>query len=396
MTRIQPADDKAETELKYDSEAISEMNMIQMLMINLSILNPSVQREVKNQQRLNKELKKQKEMLQKELETEQVGLAGDLGSTNDVLIPLVHMTYSIPLNTAYRSSDTACMTRSSNKDLVQPFENPKQVFRSSKKLSKTHSLDHLSLTRFNIISNLKDQFKEEETEAMGETMEEYMCKTRGDYGSGFSRPKIDDKTHFELKGQFIKELRDNTFSGSDHEDANEHIEKVLEIVDLFHIPEIPQDQIMIRAFPMSLTGATSHWLRNEPSGSIITWDALKKKFMSKYCPPVRTTKKMEEINNFQQESDETLYQAWERFKELLMRCPQHYLTDMQEVTLFYKGLEVPTRQILDSKGAIPTMTATDVRVAIQDMVEHSPKWHDGTSTRTRSTETSDGLAAIQA
>ncbi|GJS78709.1 hypothetical protein Tco_0728590 [Tanacetum coccineum] len=39
---------------------------------------------------------------------------------------------------------------------------------------------------------------------------------------------------------------------------------------------------------------------------------------------------MEEINNFQQELDENLYQAWERFKELLMKCPQHYLTEMQE------------------------------------------------------------------
>ncbi|GKG24189.1 hypothetical protein Tco_0392225, partial [Tanacetum coccineum] len=35
----------------------------------------------------------------------------------------------------------------------------------------------------------------------------------------------------------------------------------------------------------------------------------------------RTAKKMKEINNFQQEPDETLYQAWERFKELLMKCP---------------------------------------------------------------------------
>ncbi|GJT86172.1 hypothetical protein Tco_1067889 [Tanacetum coccineum] len=51
---------------------------------------------------------------------------------------------------------------------------------------------------------------------------------------------------------------------------------------------------------------------------------------------------MEEINNFQQEPDETLYQAWERFKELLMKCPQHYLTEMQEVILFYNRLDVPT------------------------------------------------------
>ncbi|GKF29044.1 hypothetical protein Tco_0095386 [Tanacetum coccineum] len=101
-------------------------------------------------------------------------------------------------------------------------------------------------------------------------MEQYMSKTRADYGSGFARPKIDDKDHFELKGQFLKELRDNTFSGSDHEDANEHIEKVLKIVDLFHVPNITQDQIMLRVSPMSLTRAASRWLRNKPSGLIKT------------------------------------------------------------------------------------------------------------------------------
>ncbi|GJW63321.1 hypothetical protein Tco_0115205 [Tanacetum coccineum] len=68
---------------------------------------------------------------------------------------------------------------------------------------------------------------------------------------------------------------------------------------------------------------------------------------------------------------------------------------MQEVILFYNGLEVPTRQILDSKGAIPSKTAADAKVAIQEMAEYSQKWHNGIS-RTRSTETSDGLVAIQA
>ncbi|GJU05501.1 hypothetical protein Tco_1121931 [Tanacetum coccineum] len=150
-----------------------------------------------------------------------------------------------------------------------------------------------------------------------------MSKTRADYGSGVARPKIKDKDNFELKGQFLKELRDNTFSGSDHEDANEHIEKVLQIVDLFHIPNITIDQVMLRAFPMSLTGV--------------------------------------------QEPDENLYQAWEQFKELLMKYPQHYLIEMQKVVLFYNGLDVPTRQILDSRGVIPSKTAADAKVAIQEM-----------------------------
>ncbi|GKA19403.1 hypothetical protein Tco_0699318 [Tanacetum coccineum] len=107
-----------------------------------------------------------------------------------------------------------------------------------------------------------------------------MIKTRTDYGSGVARPKIDNKDIFEQKGQFLKELRKNTFSGSDNEDTNEHIEKVLKIVDLFHVPNITEDQLMLQVFPISLTRA--------------------------------------------------------------------------EVILFYNGLDVPTRQILNSRGAVPT------------------------------------------
>nr|GEU65819.1 hypothetical protein [Tanacetum cinerariifolium] len=163
--------------------------------------------------------------------------------------------------------------------------------------------------------------EEEVRETRTETMKQYMNKTRGDYESGVTRPAINQDTQFELKGKFLKELCDNTFSGSEHEDANEHIKKVLEFVDLFHIPKITQDQIMLRAIHVSLTGAASRWLRNQPSGSITTWEVLKTKFLNKYFLPARTAKKMEEINNFQQEPDESLFRAWERFKDLLMKCP---------------------------------------------------------------------------
>ncbi|GJY37220.1 hypothetical protein Tco_0422598 [Tanacetum coccineum] len=61
---------------------------------------------------------------------------------------------------------------------------------------------------------------------MKETIKQYMSKNRGDYGSAVTRPTINQDTHFELKGQFLKELRNNTFSGSEHEDINEHIKKV--------------------------------------------------------------------------------------------------------------------------------------------------------------------------
>ncbi|GJY97276.1 zinc finger, CCHC-type containing protein [Tanacetum coccineum] len=173
-----------------------------------------------------------------------------------------------------------CMTRSSSKELFSPLENPKQKFRSRMRLFDTPSLVESNSPKFDQISNIEEQSEKEVRETMTETMEQYMSKTRGDYG---------------------------TFSGSEHEDANEHIKKVLEIVDLFHIPKITQDQIMLQAFPVALTGATSRWLKNQPSGSIITWEVLKTKFSNKYYPPARTAKKIEEINNFQQEPDESLF-----------------------------------------------------------------------------------------
>ncbi|GJW35479.1 hypothetical protein Tco_0058399 [Tanacetum coccineum] len=113
---------------------------------------------------------------------------------------------------------------------------------------------------------------------------------------------------------------------------------------------------MLRAFPVSLTGAASRWLRNQSSGLITTWEVLKTKFLNKLCPPART--------------------------------------EEMEVILFYNGLDVPTRQILDSKGAIPSKTVAAAKTTIQEMAEYSHKWHNGTSSRTKSTKTSDGLAAI--
>nr|GEX11459.1 hypothetical protein [Tanacetum cinerariifolium] len=135
------------------------------------------------------------------------------------------------------------MTRSSNTDLIQPFDEPKRVFHLNLKLCKTPSLDYSSSPEFDLFFEYEDQSEGKVIETLTEpTMEEYMTRNREGYGSGIARPKIKEKDHFELKGQFLKEL----------------------------------------AFPMSLTGAASHWLRNEPAGSITTWETLKENFLSQY------------------------------------------------------------------------------------------------------------------
>ncbi|GJS91867.1 hypothetical protein Tco_0774503 [Tanacetum coccineum] len=121
------------------------------------------------------------------------------------------------------------MTKSLTNELFTPYKEPEREFRSSRRHFKSLSLDELRSPDFNLFSD-QEYSEDEEVKAMTETMEQYMSKTRTDYRSGVARPKIEEKDSFELKGQFLKELRENTFSGSDNEDANEHIEKVLEII----------------------------------------------------------------------------------------------------------------------------------------------------------------------
>ncbi|GKB84052.1 hypothetical protein Tco_0956324 [Tanacetum coccineum] len=97
------------------------------------------------------------------------------------------------------------MTRSSANELFTPYKELEREFRSSRRHLKSLSLDELRSPDFNLLSDQKYS-EEEEEEEMAKTMEQYMSKTRTDYGSRVARPKIDNKDQFELKGQFLKEL----------------------------------------------------------------------------------------------------------------------------------------------------------------------------------------------
>ncbi|GJY47179.1 hypothetical protein Tco_0436242 [Tanacetum coccineum] len=67
---------------------------------------------------------------------------------------------------------------------------------------------------------------------------------------------------------------------------------------------------------------------------------------------------------------------------------------MHEVILFYKGLDVPTRKIIDSKGFVPSMNDANSKKAIQEMADYSQKWHNGTSIDARVKDSSLSLTEI--
>ncbi|GKE64773.1 hypothetical protein Tco_1518934 [Tanacetum coccineum] len=43
------------------------------------------------------------------------------------------------------------------------------------------------------------------------------------------KPAIANNLNFEIKSQFIRGLREDTFSGNKNDDAHEHVERVLDI-----------------------------------------------------------------------------------------------------------------------------------------------------------------------
>ncbi|GJY04141.1 reverse transcriptase domain-containing protein [Tanacetum coccineum] len=87
--------------------------------------------------------------------------------------------------------------------------------------------------------------------------------------------------------------------------------------------DVPETSIKLMLFPFSIDGPALIWLDKEPPRSILTWDDLVSKFINHFFPPSKTINLQNEISNFQQRFDESFYEAWDRFKDLLPACPHH-------------------------------------------------------------------------
>ncbi|GJX80430.1 cysteine-rich receptor-like protein kinase [Tanacetum coccineum] len=144
-----------------------------------------------------------------------------------------------------------------------------------------------------------------------------------------------------------------------------------------------------------LIESSTLWVDRLTPGAVNTWDLLKKAFIQRYCPPSKTAKRLEDIYNLKQKINESLYQAWERFNDLIYKHPTHGINSHLKVNIIFKGFSTMNRQLLESQGPIPRMTPTQALMAIQSMADDSQKWHDGTLSRSLSSSSNtNGLAVI--
>ncbi|KAL5580185.1 hypothetical protein UlMin_012627 [Ulmus minor] len=148
------------------------------------------------------------------------------------------------------------------------------------------------------------------------------------------------------------------FSGLPTEDPHLHLRLFMEVADAFKINGVTDDILKLKLFPYSLRDRARAWLNSLPSDSITTWNDLAEKFLMKYFPPTKNAKLRNDITYFQQLEGESLYETWERYKELLRRCPHHGIPFWIQIETFYNGLNAQTRTIVDaaSNGALMSKT----------------------------------------
>ncbi|XP_073313454.1 uncharacterized protein [Primulina huaijiensis] len=193
--------------------------------------------------------------------------------------------------------------------------------------------------------------------------------------SGIARESI-NANNFEPKHALINMVQQNQFAGIATSDPHVHLRTFLEIMDTVKIKNVPNDIIRLRLFPFSLRDQARGWLQSLPLGSITTWQELATKFLSKYFPPAKSAQLKIEFSSFRQTDFEQLYEACERYKELLRRCPNHGFEDWVQIELFYNGLNGQTRTTVDAaeSGTIFAKSPAQAYDLLEQMTINSYQW----------------------
>ncbi|GKB13845.1 reverse transcriptase domain-containing protein, partial [Tanacetum coccineum] len=185
------------------------------------------------------------------------------------------------------------------------------------------------------------------TMADNRTMAQLLEAPTEGYEDAIVVPEI-TANNFEIKHGLLNLVQNKQFFGHDKEDPHAHIRYFNKITSTMKFPNVPSTSVKLMLFPFSLEGAARIWLEKEPPRSILTWDDLVSKFINKFFPPSKTTNLRNEITRFQQKFDETFYEAWDRFNDLLRGCPHHGFSELHQLDTFYNALNSNDQDSLNS------------------------------------------------
>ncbi|GJT22770.1 reverse transcriptase domain-containing protein [Tanacetum coccineum] len=134
------------------------------------------------------------------------------------------------------------------------------------------------------------------------------------------RPSLDGRggpiaiqaTTFGLKNDMIQQVQNSCPFRGPGDDANKHLDKFLHVTQSMKVNGVSDDALRLHLFPYSLQDRAAEWFDRLPRNSITSFDQMAKIFLEKYFPPSMVTKLRNDITNFHQRPDESLFEAWER------------------------------------------------------------------------------------
>ncbi|GJR91582.1 reverse transcriptase domain-containing protein [Tanacetum coccineum] len=160
------------------------------------------------------------------------------------------------------------------------------------------------------------------------------------------------------------------------DDANKHLDKFFHVTQSMKVNVVSVDALHLYLFPYSLQHRASEWFDRLPRKSITTFNQMAKIFIEKYFPPSMVTKLRNDITNFRQEPDESLFEAWKRYKLLIDRCPNHNMLPVTQIDTFYNRLTLRHRYTInaDVGGTFMKRRFEECYDLIENMTAHHNDW----------------------
>ncbi|CAJ2677643.1 unnamed protein product [Trifolium pratense] len=199
------------------------------------------------------------------------------------------------------------------------------------------------------------------------TMGDYCRRTdTGQISMGFQPA---NPVTFDIKNTVLTGLRDNQFDGSAIRDPWAHLERFYETCTMCRPDGYTDSQIKLRLFGFTLIGRAKDWLQCIPSGTINNWKELEDKFLERFFTNDMFLARRADITGFEQGESESLFEAYERFKLLLRKCPNHSLDNMEQMQIFIRGLRMQSRILIDASagGTIRHKNEDEVRELVENM-----------------------------
>ncbi|XP_021802549.1 uncharacterized protein LOC110746630, partial [Prunus avium] len=167
------------------------------------------------------------------------------------------------------------------------------------------------------------------------------------------------------------------FHGMESENPYVHVREFEEAIGTFYNVQLDRiNFIRLKFFPFSLKEKAKSWLYSLRARSIGSWGEMTQAFFNKYFPNHKTIALKQRISNFSQKENETLYQTWEKFKELLNLCPHHGFENWRLASYIYEGLLPRDRQFVESmcNGNFMQKDPDDALEFLDEIAEKAHQW----------------------